>query len=79
MKSAEARLHASGMFQTAAIRNKCFDIRIMRHRFQRIPEKDQEVDLIVNDHRADLLIAAQWAALQFCDFEIQARAPASRQ
>ena len=36
-----------------------FDIRVVRHRLERVPEKDQEVDLVIDDHCADLLVAAQ--------------------
>ena len=37
----------------------------MRLRFQRIPEEDQEVDLLAYDLGADLLVAAKGAAAQF--------------
>ncbi|MNE59296.1 hypothetical protein D3C80_1543820 [compost metagenome] len=36
----------------------------MRHRCQRIDKEDQHVDFTLRNHRANLLIAAQWPAFQ---------------
>jgi len=33
-----------------------FDIRVVRLRFGRVPEKDQELDLVLRDRGADLLV-----------------------
>ncbi len=43
----------------------------MRLRLERIPEKDQEIDLAIDDHRANLLVTAQRAALQLMHLEPQ--------
>src|SRR3990172_6095705 len=43
----------------------------MRHRLERVPEKDQEIDLALCDLRSDLLIATQRPALQLDDLEIE--------
>ena len=43
----------------------------MRLRLQRVPEEDQKIDFVVDDLRADLLIAAQRAALEIIDFQAQ--------
>jgi hypothetical protein len=37
--------------------------------FERIPEKDQKIDLASDDLGTDLLITPQWSALEFRDFE----------
>ena len=41
----------------------------MRHGFERIPEKDEKIDLVSDDLRADLLVPAQGSALKSRDFE----------
>ena len=71
MKSAEARLHAMGIFHTTAMRKQRLDIRIVRLRFERIPEEDEKIDLAIGDLGADLLIAAQGPALELGDLEAQ--------
>src|SRR3990172_4006987 len=43
----------------------------MRHRLERVPEKDQEIDLTLCDLRSDLLVATQRPALQLDDLEIE--------
>jgi len=48
-----------------------FDIRIVWHGLQRVPEEDQEIDFSVSDLRPDLLIAPEWTALQFNNPEAQ--------
>jgi hypothetical protein len=40
-------------------------------RFQRIPEEDQQVDVPLDDPCADLLVAAERAALEAGDAEVQ--------
>jgi hypothetical protein len=64
MKSAEARLQATGMFHIHGHAQERLDVGVVRHGFERIPEKDEEVDVAVHDLRPDLLIAAQRPALQ---------------
>src|SRR3989304_469821 len=44
------------------------DIWIVGHRFKRIPEKDEKIDLVVSYFGSDLLITAQWSTLEFGDF-----------
>jgi hypothetical protein len=39
--------------------------------FERIPEKDQKIDLAIDNLGADLLITAQWSTLESRDFEAQ--------
>ena len=39
-------------------------VRVMRLRLQRIPEEDEQVNLPVSDPGADLLVAAEWPALE---------------
>jgi len=41
----------------------------MGHWFERIPEKDQKINLATGNLGADLLITAQWSTLEFRDFE----------
>ena len=41
----------------------------MRHGFERIPEKDEKIDLVGDDLSSDLLVPAQWSALKSRDFE----------
>ena len=68
MKSAEARLQAMGIFHTTAIRKRA----LTSDRgawVQADPRKDQEIYLVIDNLRADLLIAAQGSALEFRDFE----------
>src|SRR3990172_8041978 len=43
----------------------------MRHGLERIPEKDQEIDLVVDDPGADLLVTSQWPTLQSDDLEVK--------
>src|SRR6266498_1071701 len=45
------------------------DVGIMRHGFERIPEKDEKIDLVSDDLSTDLLVPAQGSALEFHDFE----------
>ena len=40
-------------------------------RFQRIPEKYEEIDLFADDFRSDLLVSAKWAAFKTVDIEIE--------
>ncbi len=47
------------------------DVRVVRLRFQRIPEEDQEVDFSARDPGADLLVTAEWSALQLVDRETE--------
>ena len=51
------------MSYTRARRIRAFTS-IVRMRRERIDEEEQDVDLAFRDHRADLLVAAQGAALQ---------------
>ena len=67
MKSAEARLHAIGMFHTTASRRRASHVRVVGLRLERIPEEDEEVDLALGDQRAQLLVAAERPALQLLD------------
>jgi len=67
MKSADARLHAAGMFQTTAMRRRAFTSSVMRVRLEWIPEEDQQLDLALRDLGADLLVASQRPALQLVD------------
>ena len=43
----------------------------MRLLFQRVPEKNQEIDFVVHDPGPDLLVAPERTALQLVDREIQ--------
>ncbi len=43
------------------------DVRVVRLRLERVPEEDQDVDLALRDLGADLLVAAERAALQAGD------------
>src|SRR5229473_6079010 len=45
------------------------DIRVMRHGFERIPEKDEKIDLVRDNPGTDLLVPAQGPALQSRDFK----------
>jgi hypothetical protein len=47
------------------------DIGIMRHGFERIPEKDEKIDLVSDNLGADLLVPAQGSALESRDFEAE--------
>jgi hypothetical protein len=38
-----------------------FDIDVMRVRFERVPKEDHEIEPPLNDRRAHLLIATEWA------------------
>jgi len=40
-------------------------------RLERIPEKDEKIDLTVGYFCADLLIATQWSALKFGNFKTE--------
>ena len=62
MKSAVARLQATGMLQTIATRSSAFNVRVVRMRLQRVPQEDQDVDLALGEAGADLLVAAVGAA-----------------
>jgi hypothetical protein len=42
-------------------------IGVVRLHLERIPEEDQQIELTLSDHRPDLLVAAEWPALQFVD------------
>src|SRR5260221_3031854 len=46
-------------------------IGIVRVRLQWVPEENEEIDLTLGDLRPDLLIAAQWSALQLVDVDSQ--------
>ena len=48
-------------------RHQGLHVHIVRMRRERIDEEEQDVDLAFRDHRADLLVAAQGAALQARD------------
>jgi hypothetical protein len=56
MRSALARLQATPMFQTAAMRSNAFWIVWLG--LQRVPEEHQEIDQSLGDFGADLLVAA---------------------
>jgi hypothetical protein len=43
----------------------------MWKRVEWIPEKDEHVCPALGNKGADLLIASEWSALQFCYFQIQ--------
>jgi len=45
------------------------DIGIMRHGFERIPEKDEKIDLVSDNLGTDLLVPAQGSTLESRDFE----------
>src|SRR5712691_6017004 len=45
------------------------DIGVMRHGFERVPEKDEKIDLVSDDLSTDLLVPAQGSALESRDFE----------
>src|SRR5664280_2383319 len=50
---------------------QCLDVRVVRLRLERVPEKDHEVDGALRDLRADLQVAAEGAALQLGDRHFQ--------
>ena len=41
----------------------------MRLGLERVPEKDEEIDLVVDDLGTDLLVASERSTLQFSDLE----------
>ena len=43
----------------------------MRLRGERVPEEDQQIQVALGDLCADLLISAQWTALQLIDVDSQ--------
>ena len=47
------------------------DVRVVRLRLERVPEEDQKVYLTLDDLGADLLVAAEGAALEPLDRELQ--------
>ena len=55
-KSADARLQAIGNIPDDGDAQQRFHIRVMRMRFQRISEEDQDADLAFSDLGSDLLI-----------------------
>jgi hypothetical protein len=44
----------------------------MRLRAHRVPEEDEHVQVAGGDQRADLLVTAQWPALEAGDGQVQA-------
>ena len=46
------------------------DIRVVRLRFQRVPEEDDEIEPAFRDARAELLVAAERTALELDDGRI---------
>jgi hypothetical protein len=43
----------------------------MGHRLERVPEKDQEIDLALRDLRSDLLVTTERSALEFDNLKIE--------
>src|SRR3972149_189724 len=48
-----------------------FDLRSSRHWLERGPEKDEKINLAIDNRGADLLIAPQRSTLEFGNFETQ--------
>ena len=46
-------------------------VRVVGLGFKRIPEKDKEIDLVVNDLGTDLLVTAEWSAFEPDDLETE--------
>ena len=44
--------------------NQGFDVRVVRLRLERVPEKEQAVEVAFGDFRTDLLVAAKWSAYE---------------
>ena len=70
MQSADARLQATGMFQTTAIRKRAF-ISVSWAASRADPEEVQEIDFPVSDLGPDLLVATSWPTLELDDFDAQ--------
>lgn len=66
MKSAEARLQATEMFQTTARRRRAFYIGVVGLRLQGIQEEDHQVDQALGNEGAELPIPTEGAALEQC-------------
>src|SRR6516162_1919940 len=64
IKSAEARLQATGMFHTTAMRNNARTSGSCGSDCRGSQEEDEDVEPPLRDSRADLLIPAQGPALQ---------------
>ena len=47
------------------------DIGVVRVGLERVPEEDQQVERLLGDPGADLLVATQWSALQLVDGDRQ--------
>jgi hypothetical protein len=71
MKSAEARLHATGMFHTTAMRSSALMSGSCGSGSSGSQKKMNEVDLVARNLRADLLVAAQGATLQPVDLQVE--------
>lgn len=47
----------------------CPNVGVMRLRLKRIPEEDQEINVTLSDHRADLLVSAEWTTHESFDLK----------
>src|SRR6266700_5026916 len=62
IRSAVARLVATGNVPYGCQAEQCLDVRVVRLRLERSPEEDLGVDRAVSDLGADLLVAAHGSA-----------------